>query len=606
MRAKEDAGVRPSSSRSVIPGAAFALVAGAVLGGLVAFAFPPADEPLFESRLAWVGEAPPASDLPTARGEEVQLQREGDGTVLLVRAPRAERARELAAVLAVRRTTRLRGITEARDALTARWGAAHAPIAPTWALMHARMRDAGADSAEGCASWLTAAAQWRRQVVQSVPQPWATPDDATLPVPPDAVFDRMRDVALAVDRRDVPTLAAALVAESAAEDEWFAAGAPSGDASLRRRAATWRAWQGARADSLEAMASRLAAALPPVLATQVPVDAATLLPALALRAPRPYDALLTSLTPAWTPVASALVPAWSRWVGIGALAGALAMLLLAWLVRGIAARLAAPRERVRHRASSSLSPLRDPGVRTAWLHVVAGPSPAAVARGVVELCAHALARGERVLVVDGGAKLRLHERFGREARWGLMECLLADMPVTGLMQYGGRPGLYLLAHGNTARSEGWAAVGHRLDDARPHFGRIVLAVDEAVPRPAGDALAGRALEGWWAAATPRLPGAAVALTERLGIAFSGMDLSLVPQASLEVLASRTQALALVVPPPPLEPVPAPAEMERETAPPEPAGPAVLDCDLQMRQRLRFLAWMRRVQSERRETEAVQG
>ena len=37
----------------------------------------------------------------------------------------------------------------------------------------------------------------------------------------------------------------------------------------------------------------------------------------------------------------------------------------------------------------------------------------------------------------------------------------------------------------------------------------------------------------------------------------------------------------------------------------PAEPVILDCDLQVRQRLRFLAWMRRVQAESRHEEPLE-
>jgi hypothetical protein len=250
-----------------------------------------------------------------------------------------------------------------------------------------------------------------------------------------------------------------------------------------------------------------------------------------------------------------------------------------------------------------LAPRRDPGARGAWLHLVAGPSSAAVARAAMELSAHALARGERVLVVDGGPRLRLHERFGREARWGLMECLLADMPVLGLVQYGGRPGFYLLAHGNATRGEGWSALGQRLDDARLHFGRIVLAVDASAPHALGAALAGRLLEGWWAGSPKRLPAVAVALSDRLGIPLSSIDLGAVSDGSLEELGGRVTALSRAHVPvytPVIVSVHAP---EPEPLPVAPQQPIVMDCDLQVRQRLRFLAWMRRVQAERRRVAA---
>jgi hypothetical protein len=156
-----------------------------------------------------------------------------------------------------------------------------------------------------------------------------------------------------------------------------------------------------------------------------------------------------------------------------------------------------------------------------------------------------------------------------------------------------------LAHGNAARGEGWASLGQRLDDAKPHFGRIVLALDATAPRAIGDALLGRPLEGWWAEAVDRLPKAAVELTARLGIAFSAMDLDAIDEVQLELLSARVEALRSHQPTVaalPMEPAPAPEPRRVATLPPQ---GVILDCDLQVQQRLRFLAWMRRVQSENR-------
>lgn len=226
-------------------------------------------------------------------------------------------------------------------------------------------------------------------------------------------------------------------------------------------------------------------------------------------------------------------------------------------------------------------------------------------RAALELAAHPLARRERVLVVDAGSG-RLHERLGREARWGLMECLQGDMPVLGLVQYAGRPGFYLLARGHAARTAAWAGLGRCLDDARLHFGRIVFVIDRTTAREFGDALVGRPLEGWWAEPGTRHAAGAAELSARLGIAFSGIDLSAVPKVSLEVLSARVAELAAALPPA-IEPTPLeraiPEPLPEAQAAPVPVEPVVLDCDLQVLQRLRFLAWMRRVQSESRQAEA---
>jgi hypothetical protein len=178
--------------------------------------------------------------------------------------------------------------------------------------------------------------------------------------------------------------------------------------------------------------------------------------------------------------------------------------------------------------------------------------------------------------------------------------------VLGLVQYGGWPGFYLLAHGDAKRrGAGWPGLGQRLDDVRPHFGRVIVCVDRDAPSALGDALAGRPLEGWWAEFVGQLPGAAMELSGRLGIAFSGIDLAAFPEVVLELLGQRSRQLA------PAQ-VPAPAAVAATTAPMAlpvleavpvaPPEPVVLDCDLQVRQRLRFLAWMRRVQTETRREE----
>ena len=75
---------------------------------------------------------------------------------------------------------------------------------------------------------------------------------------------------------------------------------------------------------------------------------------------------------------------------------------------------------------------RDPEATGAWLHVVSGASVPALSRAVFELAARFLAAGHRVLLVDGAPRLRLHDRFDREARWGVIECLRGEFPALGL------------------------------------------------------------------------------------------------------------------------------------------------------------------------------
>lgn len=247
------------------------------------------------------------------------------------------------------------------------------------------------------------------------------------------------------------------------------------------------------------------------------------------------------------------------------------------------------------RARLTFEAARLPETTGAWLHVVSGPSPVAVARGTLELAARFLSGGDRVLIVDGGPRLDLHQCFNREVRWGVVECLTCEMPVLGLVQEAGRLGLYLLAHGVPARRTHWPQLGRLLDEARPHFGRAVLALDPDAPAAIGGALAGWHLEGWWAERR-RTSRIADRLADHLGIHLSDMDLEPMPHAKLEALDARLWALTTT-----RASAATPAQPARDPVTVAPvATPAVattVDCDLRVRERLRFLLWMRRVQSE---------
>ncbi len=561
---------------------ALATLAGAAVGVVVALLGTPADRPFFETVVAWSGPAPVAREWPREprAGESATLHPRASGRDLVLRTPRAPEARELAAALLARRNGAMAELLDARSGLLHAWQAGD--------VAGPRLERS---PAVRTASLLLAAARQRRGQALAAPSRWR-PADAQAPdaAAPPSIAEALADLERAALTGDAAATADALVGEATVEEDWFAS--PSAP-----REGAWRAWQLDAADSLDALAALAvggrANALDSAKAAE-PFATAE----LAGRMPPPYDGLLRAIAPGPAPEASAIASAWGRWLGMGALLGGLVSLLAA--LAGFALR--APRTRPEPRVPVTALSLRDPAARGAWLHVVAGPTPAAIARAALELASHALARGERVLVVDGGPKLRLHERFGREARWGLMECLLADMPIIGLIQYGGRPGFYLLAHGNPARGEGWAALGQRLDDARPHFGRVILALDSGAPRAIGDALAGRALEGWWAATVERLPRAADDLTARLGIAFSSLDLSAVEEVSLQALGERVGVLIEHRPAEPDAPVAMLPVALPEPLPTAPLEPVVLDCDLQVQQRLRFLAWMRRVQSERRRSE----
>src|SRR5262249_25220046 len=282
----------------------------------------------------------------------------------------------------------------------------------------------------------------------------------------------------------------------------------------------------------------------------------------------------------------------------GATLGGLIAMLLRLLAAWAKARL------LRDEAERWGAHAADPAVAGPRLHVVTGPTAPAVTRGALELAARRIALGERVLLVDGSPRLALHERLGRDARWGLLECLAAEMPVLGLIQYAGHPGLYLLAHGNAERAAGWSQLGRKLDEVVPHFGRIVLALDPQAPAELGDALRGLAMEGWWGLPDGHLGRGSDHTTARLGIVFHSLDLSGVPDATLEALAERVVALR------PEGPVPEPAPITAYAVPSRPElqqpalEPIVLDCDLLVVERMRFLVWMRRLQAEHREDVAV--
>ncbi|MBK7368546.1 MAG: hypothetical protein IPJ04_11715 [Candidatus Eisenbacteria bacterium] len=587
MSATDDA--RHHSARSTYRWTtlAFAALAGAAIGVAVGVVGAPASVALFEVRMPWTGDAPrPIEWAGTPRpGESAAIENGDGGLVLSVRAPRAPRAHALAVQLRTRREAGVAALESASTEVRERWISRLTPE-PLPAMTP------GAE----CAAWLTAAARRDRDLARALPAPWSaqtSPDRLATPV---AVLERLQEVELAASAADPTALRDALAAASRASDDWFASGVPAKHSTADVRGAAWRRWTLERADSLDARAAALLAAETPLQAELSSSASDAIVVGFADLAPPAYEGLLRGMPASQAPTAAPLPGVWGRWLGAFAALGALVALLAASLGLWLRRRVGGD--------DLLVMPQRDPAETGAWLHVVAGTSAMWTTRAVLELAAHALARGERVLVVDGASKLRLHDRLGREARWGLMECLLADMPVLGLVQYGGRPGFYLLAHGSSTRGEGWARLGQRLDDVRPHFGRIILALDGQAPRAIGDSLAGRALEGWWADVPGRYPRTVAELSSRLGIAFSGMDLTVMPDVTLEALSGRVRALAPVAVegitssealPLPVETAPAPAVV---------TGPVVLDCDLQVLQRLRFLAWMRRVQSESRAAEAA--
>jgi len=113
-------------------------------------------------------------------------------------------------------------------------------------------------------------------------------------------------------------------------------------------------------------------------------------------------------------------------------------------------------------------------------------------------------------------------------------------------------------------------------------------------------LLGAAMEGWWGQLEGGFSRAQEQATARFGIVFHSLDLEPMSEATLEAVSVRVAALRPAGPVPEPAPITAPVAIKR----PEPVQPAlepiVLDCDLQVLERLRFLAWMRRLQAGHRD------
>ncbi len=562
---------------------AWTMFAGALLGCCCGIAIAPPRGARFEARLPWNGSLPTASDWPhTARGgERAWLESSKRGPVLVVTAGSAGSARALVRAFAA-------GPAPAAAALQARLERTRA----SWrAALSAGPLPERTPACEA-AGLLLARARWGRVLAGELP---VVPSPQTMPAstPPGGVLEPWREVRRLAAAGEPALLARGIERAGEADARWFAdpvawSGWPGG-----ARAEVWRRWQVVRAAALEDAAVRLLAdqtAFQRRLAAEVAqyrlveLDASTDDPWRAFAAPEPR-----SIRPLVRPIAAAWLPPMTVSAGVGMLLAVIALLL-----GSLRAPVGAGVRALRGGAA-------DPAVAGPRLHVVGGNTPGATLRAALELAARRIARGERVLVIDGSARLRLHERLGRDARWGLLECLAADMPMLGLVQYAGHPGLYLLPHGNAERAVGWSPLGRKLDEVTPHFGRIILALDTRSPSALGDSLRGRAMEGWWTQADGRSLKAAGLAAARFGIVFNHLDLSCFTEPTLEVLASRVRALRPAGPAPEQAPITAPAVQPRQVLARAPLEPIVLDCDLQVRQRLRFLAWIRRVQAADRRT-----
>jgi len=438
----------------------------------------------------------------------------------------------------------------------------------------------GQSRAAACAAELRGVALVLEALASHSPRPAASPVEG-LPEPLIAARDAIAGVAGAGDAAALDVL---VLDEQARWGAWLGDRVRALPAERRDEAwSEWAARFNARARELETQAAQIESFVTPIQLQMVPLFAQ--LRALAIE-PRVADPSRALIDYPAAPAAISVRPVVATWTLL-LLAGAMLGLGLAAAVLGLAARRPRARE---HPAAVAL-----PATRPAWLQIVAGTSPPRVARAACELAARALARGQRIVVIEASPRLRLHRGWRLSPRLGWSECALDGLPALGLLQNGGFTGLFLLAYGRAGRIRTWLPLDRVLEELRPHFGCVVLALDGSAPDEIGSLLAGRVMDGWWAGGGPVTGARAEAVGARLSILLRDLSLKAVPQASLESIELRLQSLG---------PRPEPAAF---SSPPAPLGPqadwisepAVLDCDLQLRQRLHFLAWMRRLQAQQR-------
>jgi hypothetical protein len=586
MRDTEAAHESTARMRVRVRSVAWALVVGALVGSCVAIAVAPPRGARFEARQAWFVAAPRPQDWPRepGPGERVRLEYGLDGATLVVTSRDAAGARALARAFAAWQAPTASTLKAALAQLRLEWRAELPAENPPHRTPRAE-----------CASLLLARSIWGRTLADHLPLPAPAAPPGTVEAP-ERVLAAWHEVRSAAAAEQPSRLVTAIQQAATEETDWFAQAATWRGVTVAARAELWRRWQDARASELEPMAEQLLTGQTLLQRRFAELAAHPHMVAFDEELPDPWQPFASpdpaSLRPLVRPIARVWLPP-LLW---GAFAGAMVLLALTlWRAWSRSRALAEEIERFGERATDASD--AGPG-----LHVVTGPTPAVVTRGALELAARRLALGERVLLVDGSARLHLHERLGRDARWGLLECLAAEMPVLGLVQYAGHPGLYLLAHGNADRAVGWSRLGQKLDEVVPHFGRIVLALDPHAPEELGDALRGRAMEGWWGALDAGLGRAAESTTARLGIVFHTLELEHMPEPTLEAMAARVTSLRPEGPVPEPAPITAPAVEPLSRLQLPALEPIVLDCDLLMIERLRFLAWMRRLQATHREAD----
>ena len=420
--------------------------------------------------------------------------------------------------------------------------------------------------------------------------------------------DADRAVELAALALDPDRLREALRAADLAEGAWLAGS--SSDA--RVRLARWRGRERDRGEQFTLAAREIEPLLTPFQRELIPLRE----PEIALEngstALATLDAAAVGETPSVRPIAGV-------W-GCGALIG-----LALGAGGGLFARRrtrpdpASPRARARRTDSAppliGWSALRE----TAWLHAVIASERSAVARALREVAGEFLARDERVLIVDTGRRFALHRSFDGASQWGLDACLSGALPLLGAVQHAGEPGLYLLARG-THTEESLDSIGRVVDEARRHFARVIVAVEADAPPGLLAALRQRAARECRVGFATRPSAAPKTISDRAGILFMHWPLPGPSHPSLEALRRRLEASRAAFPTPV---IPAAGSLTPVVSEADPAagglvatvseadrtasaigdtaalpGPTV-ECDAQTRERLRFLMWMRRVQSERR-------
>ena len=562
---------------------ALTLIVGTLVGCAGALWIAPPRGASFEARQPWSHALPGERDWPrTAReGESVQLEERNGVPSLVVTARSAPDARTLVRAFVAR----------------------HEPRAEDLAAAYARTRQAWRDEPKPeptrsftrnarCAAVLLARTRWGRELARDIPlaDPEKAGPEVSAPLP---VQDAWLNVTWVVDERDVALLRSAVVEATQRETDWFADASAWSGWTATARAKAWRDWQRSRAKLLEPITAQLLTWERPKQDSNAAREAAKELVTLDEKLGEPWAALATAREPA-RPLVRPIVSAWLPPLLIGAGAGSLAALFTLLIAVFFQPAIRRPKP------LTLVEPVVDVvelGASEPSLHIVTGLRSEVVTRAALELAARRLAAGDRVLLVDASPRWKLHDRLGKDPRWGLLECLATDMPMLGLVQYAGHPGLYLLPHGKAERAIGWSPLGRKLDEVLPHFGRIVLAIDPRSPAAIGDALRGRPMEGWWVGAEANGSGSAERVTTRLGIAFRPLHMAGLPEATLEAMAARVTMLrpaSDALEPAPIQP---PVQVVAKPVPKPPLEPIVLDCDLQVIQRVRFLAWMRRVQAE---------